>query len=79
MEKQIEISQCYHSCPFFKTTNQEMYCNHPFFEDKPVYENCIITQDNSKNGKVPEECPLRKEQLTINYKLKNYEIKISRR
>lgn len=70
MEKEIQIKQCYHSCPFFKTTNQEMYCNHPFFEDKSEYENYIITQENSKNEKVPEKCPLKTENLTINYKLK---------
>ena len=72
MEKLIEIKEC-RSCPLFGSQSQEMYCGHPFWENKG-YENMIITQDNiygDRNGKVsiPEKCPLRKEYLTIYYKL----------
>jgi hypothetical protein len=69
MIKKIKIKQCYYSCPFFDTSMDGMECNHPYWKDKGAYENMIITQDNSRNGKMPEKCPLKKEQLTIIYKL----------
>ena len=68
MEK--EITKCYHSCPFFGNSMDGMECNHPYWKDKGSYENMIITQDNSRDGKIPEKCPLRNEDLTIVYKLK---------
>jgi hypothetical protein len=46
-----------------------MQCNHPYWKDKGAYENMIITQDNSRDGKIPKKCPLKNEQLTIIYKL----------
>ena len=46
-----------------------MQCNHPYWKDKGAYENMIITQVNSRDGKIPEKCPLKNEQLTIVYKL----------
>ena len=36
-----------------------MKCLHPEFEDKGAYENMIITQENSRDGNIPEKCPLR--------------------
>ena len=69
MEKEIKITGCYHSCSFFGNSMDGMQCNHPYWKDKGAYENMIITQDNSRDGKIPEECPLKNEQLTIVYKL----------
>ena len=53
-----KVKQCFHSCPFFKVGSDGMECGHPYFDDKGVYDNMIITQYNSKN-RVPDECPLR--------------------
>ena len=69
MNKPINITECYFSCPFFGTSMDGMQCNHPYFEHRGAYDNMIITQDNSRDGKIPEECPLRKESLTIIYSL----------
>jgi hypothetical protein len=33
-------------------------------------EHMIITQENSRDSKILEKCPLIKEELTIHYKLK---------
>lgn len=66
MEK--EIKYCYHSCPFFSNSMDGMYCSHPFFEGKG-YESMIITQQNSRDGDIPEKCPLRSGELVITYKL----------
>jgi hypothetical protein len=52
---------CYHTCPYFGLEDGKiMVCNHTFFKDKPPYSNYIITQENSRNGQVPDECPLKK-------------------
>ena len=64
------IKDCYHSCPFFETSMDGMGCNHPHWEEKEAYDNMIIDQDNSRDGKIPPLCPLRQEDLTIKYKLK---------
>lgn len=64
----VEVKQCYHSCPFFGVNSDGMYCGHPFFEDKSADASMIISQDNSR-GRVPDECPLRKGSLTMNYSL----------
>ena len=69
MEKEIKITGCYHSCSFFGNSMDGMQCNHPYWKDKGAYENMIITQVNSRDGKIPEKCPLKNEQLTIVYKL----------
>ena len=69
MEKKIEINTCYHSCPFFGVSMDGMNCNHPYWEEKSAYSDMIITQDNSRDGKIPEKCPLRNEQLTITFNL----------
>lgn len=66
----MEIRQCYHSCPFFRTSHEDMYCGHPVWKEKgeEAYGGAFITQDNSK-GRVPEECPLRQEPLIVTYHL----------
>jgi hypothetical protein len=48
-----------------------MVCNviHPYWDDKTPYENMIITQDNSKNGNIPQKCPLKYNKLIITYEL----------
>lgn len=63
------INGCRHICPFWANSMDGMYCNHPYWDDKPAYDSMIISQDNSNDGNIPNECPLRKEDLTINYKL----------
>jgi len=70
----IEVKRCYNSCPFFGSTIDGMECKHPFWDDKPSYDNMIITQNNSMGGIIPMKCPLRKEYLTINYKLKKIKL-----
>lgn len=73
MKKEKEITTCFHSCPFFGISMDGMHCNHPFWDDKNPYENMIITQENSRNGNFPEQCPLKKGELMVVYKLKNYD------
>jgi hypothetical protein len=69
MEIKINVIGCYHSCPFFGTSMDGMECHHPYWKDKESYAGTIITQDNSRDCKIPEKCPLRTEELTITYKL----------
>lgn len=57
-KKVYEIDHCYHQCPFFGVSMDGMQCDHPFFDDKPVYENMIISHsENIQNG-FPSKCPL---------------------
>jgi len=67
-EKKIIVKSCYHSCPFFTVNGNTMECGHPHFDDKNSWDGLIITQDNSR-GRVPDECPLRVDVLTITYSL----------
>lgn len=71
MKKEVEVTRCYNGCPFFGNSMDGMQCNHPYWKDKGAYANMIITQCNTKNGRIPDKCPLRKEQLTIDYKIKD--------
>jgi hypothetical protein len=68
MTKKVNIISSCHHCPFFGRSMDGMECNHPFWNDKGIYENMIMTQNNIR-GKVPEKCPLKREPLTITYKL----------
>jgi len=61
------ISQCYNSCPFFGTSTDGMQCNHPYWKDKGAYENMIITHDNSRDGKFPNQCPIKNGYNTISH------------
>jgi hypothetical protein len=63
VKKQI-ITGCYHRCIFFDTDMDGMKCSHPYFYGKG-YEGMIITHDNSKNGNIPEKCPLRDGRIKI--------------
>ena len=54
-----------HSCDFYGNSMDGMECNHPYFDKKDAYDNMIISQ--SDRGKIPEKCPLRKENLVIEY------------
>ena len=65
------IKGCYHKCSFFCSDMDGMKCTHPYFEDKDVYDNMIITQENSRDGKIPEKCPLRygKTEIVLRIKL----------
>lgn len=56
---------CYFECTFFNKSGNCMECCHPFFDDKNVYENMIITQENSRDGNIPEKCPLRANDIEI--------------
>lgn len=69
MKREIKITRCYRSCPFFGNSMDGMQCNHPYWEGKGAYANMIITHDNSRDGNIPEKCPLKTEQLTSVYKL----------
>jgi hypothetical protein len=61
------VNECYHGCPFFNSVGHEMQCDHPFYQDKSnlktLYDNLIITQKNS-HGRVPDECPLKNDEVT---------------
>lgn len=70
MKIKTEIDSCYGSCPFFGTSMDGMYCNHPYWKDRDAYENMIITRYNSDNGNIPPKCPLLTENLTVKYVLK---------
>ena len=61
------IISCFYDCPFFGKSSDGMQCDHPYFKDKGAYDNIIITNENSKDG-VPEQCPLKKEDLVFTYK-----------
>jgi len=52
------VKECYHVCPLFTTSGNEMSCGHQYFKDGDL-ENRIITQDNSR-GRVPDQCPLKR-------------------
>lgn len=70
MKKEIKINSCFHNCTFFGVSMDGMYCGHPYWDNsESAYDNMIITQDNSRDGKIPEKCPLKKENLTIIYTL----------
>ena len=63
------INQCFSKCPFFKMSNGRLECYHPYFDDKQPHERKIITNDNCRDGRIPEDCPLRMNDLVIEYKL----------
>ena len=64
------VTSCWKKCPFYQESMDGMECGHPYWKDKPAYENSIITHENSHDGKVPKECPLRAKPLFIKYKLR---------
>ena len=70
MKKEIQVVGCFHSCPFFGSTMDGMVCNHYYWKDKEAFSEMIITNDNSKDGNIPEKCPLKIEQIEVTYKLK---------
>lgn len=67
---EIIIDKCRNRCPFYSSNMDGMFCGHPYWDDKKPYDNMIITQSNSVDGKIPLKCPLRIEELNIKYKLK---------
>jgi len=69
MEIENKIKRCWESCWFYGITMDGMQCNHPYWKDKGSYDNMIITHENSRNGNIPEKCPLRQEELVVTYKL----------
>jgi len=69
MKTEKKISGCYHMCPFFATDADGMKCGHPYWIGKRSFDNMIITQQNSRYGKIPEKCPLRDDELIITYTL----------
>ena len=77
--KEEVVTSCYHSCNFFGTEYNVMKCTHPYFEDKGADENMIIKINNSRDGNIPEKCPLRNSiegdtEVVLKIKLKIYEI-----
>jgi hypothetical protein len=65
------VDGCFQKCPFFGNDSDGMCCNHPYWKDKGTYDNMIITQENSRDGNIPQLCPLLKSDLTILYRLEN--------
>lgn len=59
------VTGCFNQCSFYSSDMDGMKCTHPFFKNKGAYENMIITQSNSRDGKVPEKCPLRSGAIKI--------------
>jgi len=64
-----EVTSCYNSCHFFHNSTDGMYCNHPHFDDKDVWDCYIISQENS-HGRVPDDCPLKNYDTEITHKIK---------
>lgn len=66
------IKTCY-ECPLRKSSQDGMYCGHPFFDDKknnPTgWDSMIITQDNMYYG-VPNLCPLLLDSVEVVIRLK---------
>ena len=60
-----ECSDCY----FLGTFNGYMECNHPILNYKNLYSKNIITKENS-DGRVPNECPLRENDIELQILLK---------
>ena len=71
MEQIFEITECYKKCPFFHISMDGMECTHPYWETRGVYENLIITMENSVLN-IPPLCPLRDGELSTTYKLGDY-------
>ena len=69
MKETIEISNCYYNCPLWGDTMDGMACTHPYWKTQGAWDNMIITQQNSKD-RVPDKCPLRKEELITILRLK---------
>ncbi len=63
----IKVESCVHACHFYNSSMDGMECMHPYFEDKGTYENMIITHENRGVGNFPEKCPLRREEVSLNY------------
>jgi len=63
MEKNYKITRCIRNCPFYTTGMDGMECSHPYFNDKEVYANMIITHSDI----IPKKCPLKREPLTVTY------------
>jgi hypothetical protein len=63
------IDNCYKNCIFFGKNMEGMECRHPYFDTQPSYSGMIITSENVRIGEIPEECPLRKEEVTVIYKI----------
>lgn len=62
IEQTTIVTRCFHGCPFFTVDMNNMWCSHPYFDDKHVYDSCIITHENS-HTRVPDECPLKEHQV----------------
>lgn len=77
-EENVSVTQCYHSCPFFGTTDgSAMVCQHPKWESNlSVYAGLIITQENSRDGNFPSKCPLKEEGCTSVSSKYTYKIKL---
>jgi hypothetical protein len=59
------------SCPFLHISMDGIECNHPYYKDRGAYNNMIINSEQLALRIIPQECPLRKEELIITYKLKD--------
>jgi hypothetical protein len=58
----VAVRECYHACPFFDLDGGPgaiMFCNHPL---KGYMDGMIISHENS-HDRVPDECPLRKDNV----------------
>lgn len=62
--KTTVVNTCIYGCDFYSSTSDGMECGHPYFDDKNSYDRMII----DRTGKIPEKCPLRKEELIITCK-----------
>jgi hypothetical protein len=58
-----DLDGCGSECPYYEVYGNEMTCDHPTLKNSGnAWAGLIITQNNSGDGKFPEECPLRNEQ-----------------
>lgn len=70
MNELVKVKRCYLRCPLYSNSMDGMQCMHPYWDGKDVYDRMIITQENSRNGKIPEKCPLRSGPLNRTYILR---------
>jgi len=66
IKKTKKVKGCWNECPFYTTSGNAMKCGHPYFEKlKDPYKCMIITHENSRDGNIPNECPLKKEEIKL--------------
>lgn len=56
------VTKCIHGCDLQGSSMDGMFCQHPFWNDKPSYDRMIISHGGPD---IPVKCPLKIEPLEI--------------